>query len=157
MAHINSNLAHQLDMDRFASAQPGQLRPPVQDVVRDTWIRVLTKAHPVRDRIQLRYGIERDAEIGTFVSELGRAIAGKIKRQDSDRAKIKWIFFIGDGMSISDPSGASSQNTIMRALPAELRRRGIPCMFVRTPEDYTSQRCPNPRCRRADDEDRRSW
>lgn len=156
MSHLNAHLARQLDTDRFANFPEDAEQPPPNEVVRATWTRILTKAHPVRERIQLRYGIERDAEISSFVSELGGAIAGNIKRDSAERREVKWVFFVGEDMTTSGQHGASSHNVIMRALPAELRRRNISAMFVRTPEDFTSQRCPNPRCRRREDPARRS-
>ncbi|GAA5868452.1 hypothetical protein JCM3774_005385 [Rhodotorula dairenensis] len=155
MAHMNLNIAQQLDRERFAHFNSTPLRPPNDTLLVDMWLHLLTKAHPVRERVQVRYAVEREAEIQSFVSELGRTIAAGNSRDEL--VQLKWIVFVGEDMTSSTgQSGAASHNTIMQHLPGELRSRGMDALFVRVPETCTSKRCIHPHCRQAVDSSRRS-
>ncbi|GAA6022625.1 hypothetical protein JCM8202_005022 [Rhodotorula sphaerocarpa] len=151
MSHINTNLRRQVDLSRTASTSrtPGRDDGTADDEATDEqatidmWVNVLTKAHPVRERTQIRYAVEREAEMRRFTSELARAMAGGNEgRSRAELAELRWVVFVGDEMNeATGASGAQSHNVILRHLPIELRRRGMQAMFVRTPESYTSQRC----------------
>lgn len=164
MSHINTNLRRQVDLSRTASTSRTSGRDDGtaddeatdEQATIDMWVNVLTKAHPVRERTQIRYAVEREAEMRRFTSELARAMAGGNEgRSRAELAELRWVVFVGDEMNeATGASGAQSHNVILRHLPIELRRRGMQAMFVRTPESYTSQRCPHPRCRRDDREGR---
>ncbi|GAA6016975.1 hypothetical protein JCM8202_004501, partial [Rhodotorula sphaerocarpa] len=151
MSHINTNLRRQVDLSRTASTSRTSGRDDGtaddeatdEQATIDMWVNVLTKAHPVRERTQIRYAVEREAEMRRFTSELARAMAGGNEgRSRAELAELRWVVFVGDEMNeATGASGAQSHNVILRHLPIELRRRGMQAMFVRTPESYTSQRC----------------
>ncbi|GAA6026630.1 hypothetical protein JCM8202_001493, partial [Rhodotorula sphaerocarpa] len=127
----------------WSTAAPRHDEATDEQATIDMWVNVLSKAHPVRERTQIRYAVEREAEMRRFTSELARAMAGGNEgRSRAELAELRWVVFVGDEMNeATGASGAQSHNVILRHLPIELRRRGMQAMFVRTPESYTSQRC----------------